>query len=324
MMIEKKLINLHTKHIDTTDDFFQYRPIESCDSLRNSIQRIGLVNPVIVQQKDLKSFRIVCGFRRIAALFDLKIDTLQALVIAEMQPNVDLFMMAVLENQSVKPLNPIEISTVLSKLQTVFNIDEKEIVRSCLPTLGYGQNPRVLQLYRDLHTLSREWQTAVNEDFVSLDVADDILKLAEYDRAKIWHLIQSLHLGKNRQREFLSLLKDISRINNSTISQLVDSQPVQTILNDTKQTPSQKSERIKQWLWEKRYPRYAAAKTSFEKKLRQARLPGNVHIQSPPFFEGDTFSTTFTFTGEQDFKKTVVVLEKLISNGYVKNLTDIL
>lgn len=249
----------------------------------------------------------------------LQTATCQAFVIEEEEPRVDLFGMAVLENQSTKPLNPIELSTVLHKLQTEFMIDENEIVQSWLPMLGYGRNPRVLQLYSGLHELAPEWREALTAEQISLETAKEILNRPEQDQIEIWRLFAALRPGKNRQREFLTLLADVSRTEEMTIAQLIDSTSVQDILN-ARLTPPQKTERVKQWLWEKRYPRYAAAQASFADILHAARLPGYLHIQAPLYFEGDCYSVSFAFSSERDYEKTITALKKLLNDGVVEDL----
>ena len=279
-------------------------------------------NPLIVQSKGTDRFRIVCGFKRMVALASLQQSTCQAFVIEDTRPRLDLLLMAIEENQSA-PLNPIELSIVLNKLHVEFKIDENDIIHNYLPLLGYGQNPRVLELYSGLYDLPPEWQDALMADQVPLDIAQVILSQSDEGRAKIWALFHALRLGKNRQREFWGLLIDISRIHDMTIVQLIDSQPLQAILSENL-TPSQKSERVKQWLWEKRYPRYSAVRASYEKILHDARLPQHVRIQAPPYFEDESYSVTFAFSGESNFAERIRVLQRLLSEGVVKKLKKLI
>ncbi|MBN1559276.1 ParB N-terminal domain-containing protein [candidate division KSB1 bacterium] len=318
--MQKKLTTLAIKDIDPDDETYRYRTTAGVESLITSIGRIGLINPLIVQVKGADVFRIVCGFKRLAALVALQLPSCPAFVINDAHPRVDLLLMAIEENGSGQ-LNPIELSVVLDKLQHEFKINEHDIIHTYLPMLGYGPNPRVLQLYCGLHELPPEWQSALVADQVPLDLAGEILQQSDHDQIKIWSLFQALHLSKNRGRELWRLLADIARMHDLTIAQAIDSQPVQDILNE-KMTPSQKSERLKQWLWEKRYPRYSAVRATYEKILHDARL-GHIRIQAPPYFEGDSYSVTFSFAGEGDFAETVAHLQRLMSDGVVEKLSKL-
>lgn len=320
--LQKKLLPVAIDRIDPDDQTYRYRSAGRIESLIESIGRIGLVHPVILQAKGADAYRIVCGFKRLAALASLGWPTCQALVIEETEPRVELFCMAVLENQSNTPLNAIELSTVLHKLQSEFMLDETEIVQSYLPMLGYGRNPRVLQLYSGLHALPPVWQEALTAGHVSLDIGKEMLRRSEQDQVEIWRLFEALRLGKNRQREILALLSDVSRMEDATVAQLIGSPSVQDILN-AHLTPSQKSERIKQWLWAKRYPRYSAVQARFAEILHAARLPRHVQIQAPPYFEGDSYSVTFAFSGESDYSETIGALKKLLDDNVVKDLLQL-
>lgn len=322
VMIKRNLQAISLKEIDIDDHAYRYSFL-SCESLKASIKQIGLVNPIIVQKKAPSSYRIVCGFRRIAALAELKIDACPAFVLQHSGVDLDVFLMAIQENQSHRSLNPVELSIILDKLQNTFEIDQQDIIKTYLPRLGYGKNPRVLQLYSGLHQLSREWQDALANDQVAVDFVQDILKLSGDVREKFYQLVAALRLGKNRQREFLQLFQDVAKLESISLSQLLLAQDVLDIQQHETLTPSQKAERLKEWLWKKRYPRYSSAKSEFDSEIKTANLPRNVYFQPPPYFEGDTFSTGFTFTSENEFAEHVAALQKILNDGTLKKIMDI-
>jgi len=118
-----------------------------------------------------------------------------------------------------------------------------------------------------------EWQHALVEDHVPLDLAQSIVQMAGADRSAFWRLIAELRLGKNRQREFLLLLQDVARIQGKTLAQLIEAEAIDEIVRMEKLTPSQKAERLKERLWERRYPHYMATKKQFEELVKEAACP---------------------------------------------------
>lgn len=323
-MIKKTLKKIAVQEIDLGDDLYRYSSTQPAEPLMLSIERIGLVNPPVVQQKAGADFRIVCGFKRMATLVALRSETVSVFVVADSQPSLDLFLLAIQDNQSIRALDPVELATIFAKLESTFGITQENIVASYLPLLGFGQNPRVLQIYHDLHRLTDEWHDALRKDLISLDFAQEMLNHSAAERQRVLSLIFNLRLGKNRQREFIKLLTDVARLDQLSLLQLMDSQPVRAIEFAEKQTPSQKAERLKEWLWEKRYPTYTKIKKQCETLLRQAHLPPNLTIQAPAFFESDVYTAGFTFASQDEFAKSIAAFSNILDRGLVKKITGLL
>ncbi len=317
--------NLHTlplERLDIGDTTYRYSTTAPENALIASIKKIGLVNPIVVQPVE-KKYRIVTGFKRAAVLFTLGEKECPAFVSTESDVSFDLFMLAVQENLSVRFLNPIELAQILHKLSSIFFMDEETITKEVLPQLGYGRNPRVLQLYRGLQHLSEAWQNALIRDQVPIDFAHEMLRQSVETQDKMWQVISDFRLGKNRQREFFALLSDVAQIQNQSFVELAESEPITKIQCDEKLTPSQKTERLKAWLWEQRYPRYSQVKANFETMLRAARLPQNCFMQSPPYFEGDTYSAGFSFSSVAEFEDNMAALKRALENGTIKSILDL-
>lgn len=320
--MKKTLQTIPLEHIDFSDDTYRYSISAVDNSLVASIRKIGLVNPLVVQQGD-KKYRIVTGFKRAAALAKLSMNECPAFILDESEVSLDALLLAIQDNQSVRSLNPIELSRILDKLQTIFFVNEDTIIKEYLPQLGYGRNPRVLQLYSGLQKLSESWQTAVIQDQVPIDFAQEMLKQSVETQNKMWQLISDFRLGKNRQREFYALLSDVAQIKNQSFIELTESESITNIQFDNKLTPSQRAERLKTWLWEQRYPRYSKTKAHYDEILRAARLPQNCFIQAPPYFEGDTYSAGFSFSSIKEFGDNLAALKKALENGAIKNILDL-
>jgi len=309
--------------IDVSDMTYRISIDENIDDLITSISKVGLITPILLQKKDLQTYRIISGFKRVAAAGRLELTAIPAFEYRDSEPSLDLFTLAVHANQSIKPLNSIELSIVCSQLESFFQTSKSDIVQHYLPSLGYGCNPRVLELVTNLHTLPQEWKKAVIKDQVPLDIAQHILKQTSRDRELLWFLFQTLRLGKNRQREFLVLLADVCRLEDISLAQLTELEEVASILKNESWTPSQKADHLKEWLWSKRYPEYTKIKNEFNHILSDARLPANITIKASPFFESDEFVANISFRSETEFEYALTTLKKILSNGGIKKILSL-
>lgn len=320
-MLEKKYLLIKLSAIDFDDLTFRLHQSIDVSSLIQSIRAVGMINPPHLQEKG-DGFRIVAGFKRLEALKALKIKECDALVFDSRESELEIFLLAVRERLSNDRLDPIELSVFIQKLQDFFGVDKEKIIKTYLPLAGYGRNPRVYELYSRLHELSKAWQKLVREEQTPIDLVNEMLDRTEEERDAFLNLFLILRLGKNRQREFVLLFSDVARILQQSVGQLVSSAFVQEIINEEKLTPSQKADRLKQWLWRKRYPRYAEALEAFDALIKEQKLPDGLYIQPPPFFEGDRFSAAFQFSSEKEFQNYTAALNKLLGSGDVEKIIN--
>lgn len=320
-MLEKKYARVRLDAIDVADQSYCLAPHGDAAFLISSIREAGVINPPILQKKK-NGFRIVVGFKRLRILQTLKVAEVDAFVVEAAESDLDVLLLAVRDRTSAGRLDAIELSLFIHKLQNNFGMSREDVIKHYLPLAGYGRNPRVFDLYANLHRLPAEWQEAVRSDQTPVDLANDLLEHPADERCEFFNLFQSLRLGKNRQREFVLLISDLARIAKTSIVKLFDSAPVRDILNDEKQTPSQKADRLKKWLWRERYPRFARASEAFAALLKDQKLPAGLSIQPPPWFEGERFSASFFFATEVEFRDHVTALQRLLDDGVVKKIID--
>lgn len=320
-MLEKKYQKIDLSTINFNDETYCLRQAHKDASLIQSIRQSGLINPPLLQ-KTKDGYRIVVGFKRLLALNALKIDKIDAFVFEEQDSKLDLFLLAVREHLSHSKLDPIELSLFIKKLRDNFSIERDEIIKTYLPLVGYGRNPRVFELYSRLHLLPDEWRQLIRDEQTPVDLANELIDRSEEDRAVFLILFTTLRLGKNRQREFVLLFSDVARLLKQSVQQLVDSPSIQDILAEEKLTPSQKVDRLKSWLWRQRYPRYADAQEAFESLLKKQRFPEGLFIQPPPYFEGERFSAAFQFATEEEFRDYLAALKRLLDAGDVEKIIN--
>ncbi|MBN2000143.1 ParB/RepB/Spo0J family partition protein [candidate division KSB1 bacterium] len=307
--------------VDMDDKFFSFRRTLD-EKLPESIKKVGILKPPRVQVFHNK-YRIVSGFRRMAALVELKIEHVEAFCYDSTVASELLFPIAIFDNMSERPFNPLEVSEIIFKYQNQFRYSTDDVVKRVLPTLGYGQNPRVLSLMEPLRNLEHEWQNLVLLEKLSLETASIFARKDKQDRDAYFSLIHKLALGKNRQREFWHLLRDIAGNTNRKIAVILNEKPIKNLVGNNRLTSSQKADKIKAQLWQQRYPVYSKVKQKFDKILSDSRLPAGVNIEAPLYFEGDVYTISLSFRSESEFGERVEFLRNLQKIGTVKKLVDV-
>lgn len=110
------------------------------DELAVSINRNGLLHPLVLLKKDDGRYKILCGFRRFQALKQLNRPTLEAKVYQEtdFSPE-DFFNISLAENTKRRNLNPIEIGNFLESASTALGLNNTELAEQFGGTLGIGK-----------------------------------------------------------------------------------------------------------------------------------------------------------------------------------------
>jgi hypothetical protein len=318
-MLETDYKIIKTSAVDFSDQTFQISGPLDNEKLEESIKKIGLIQPLLVQEMPLKTFRIISGFRRYSILRAIHMNEIQVLCYRENQSELALFEVAIQDKVSQRPLNAIEISIIFDKLLK-FGIQVDQIIGQYLPLLGMGQHQKIYDLYKPLIRLEPEWQRAVIAEKVSIEMASLMAALTPAERFWFLALINKLNLSKSRQREMWTLFTEIARIKTCTVSELAVLPQVSDIVNDEKLTCAQKTERLKDELWALRYPRYTQTKTEFSKIIKEAKCPPDLYLYPPAYFMGDQFQVSFTFKNEIEYSTRIKFLHDLVQKNIVSRL----
>jgi hypothetical protein len=316
---------VHFSQIDFDDQcyIFTFEPLLS--GLINSIKKIGLINPPILEQTSDNTYRIVTGLKRILALGQLKINQFPAKIYQSMNPapTLDLFLLNFFENIGTRNLNEIEKSIILHKFIHLFQVSEESVISEFLPLLNQGANKALLDRYLKLVYLKDNIRIAIVEEFISIDNALALLEMSLIERQSIFNLFQRLQLGKNNQKELLRLLREIAKISNQSIVQIVEDKEIQDILLNEKITSPRKIEHIKEVLKRMRYPLFSMVEMNFQNLKKDLKLPPNIILRPPPFFEGEKFTVELSFKNQAEFNKLIGILASIAEGNKLIKLESL-
>ena len=128
--------------------------------LANSIEHLGIIQPITVRKTGFKSFEIISGERRFRAVSSLKLKSIPAFVrIANDQQSLE---MALVENIQRENLDPIEIALCYQRL-----IDEVKLTQEQMSE-RVGKKRSTISNYLRLLKLNPIIQTGIRDGFISM------------------------------------------------------------------------------------------------------------------------------------------------------------
>jgi len=289
------------ERIDGTDGFHRTSYAFDPAPLRRSIRASGLLQPLILEAKGPDGFRIVSGFRRYAVCVEMGWRTVPGLP-ARGAPQT-LYQAVLLENLSHRRFNAVEVALALRGLKR-WN-PEEELLSGWMPRMGLDPSPKRLAAYLAVPDLEEEILRTLASEGLNIGDVPGLLRWSGPERMAVFRLFTDLKMGTNLRREITLNLFEVQQRDGTPPSAFLAGEEVARALRDPDRSVPQRAQAVRALARRARYPLLTRLEARFAEKMKALRLPPNLSIQHPPFFEGDEYRCTFTFRSETDFRDCV-------------------
>lgn len=278
--------------------------------LVQSIESFGILNPPILSFES-GSYIVVSGKRRIEVAKRIGHKTLLCQVFNDTALN--LYKIAVVENLNTGTYSELDKALIVSRFADLSkdqaNTDSVKYTDN-LPS-GLRINKDYAQRLLKLNCLSDSIKISIAKGYVSPSIALEYDLRDGNDHARVIFYLETLKMGLNLQREFCNLVLEISKISDSTMSDVL-SDDILTDIIEGSQEMSKKRELVICELRKIRFPQIEKCRKSFADT--SAKLVGknsDISILPPKNFESNSVSLTFSFNNTERFRKNLAVLERL-------------
>jgi ParB family chromosome partitioning protein len=289
------------------------------EDLIDSIEKIGLMHPPVLTS-NFSGYKIVCGFRRIAACRDLGWDQLTARVLGETADRFQTAQLAIADNALQRSLNLVEASRALNLLADV--CPDQTQFREAALTLRLPVSASVADKVKKICQLPERIQEGIVAGTIGMSMA---LALGELDQPvgeALLGLFDQLKVGLNKQRELLLLLKEIARRENRSIQQLIAEKALQKILINAQLDRAVKRQKIRSYLQQRRYPSISKAAANYEKWVKQLKLGNAINLIPPRNFEDAAFTMTLRFNNREGLSDLKKKIEEIIVHPAFAEILD--
>ena len=72
-----------------------------------------------------------------------------------------------------------------------------------------------------------------------------------------------------------------------------------------------------------RYPLLANTEENFQQIKKDLKLPPNIILRPPPFFEGEKYTVEFSFKNQTEFKKLTEILKSIADQNKMVKLESL-
>jgi ParB family chromosome partitioning protein len=227
---------------------------------------------------------------------------------------------AITDNVSRRPLNIIEQARCLRLMESVGK--DAAVSPEMATLVGVPLNTAFIAKMRAVLAVSETIQHSIIRGNIPLPVATMLSEWTPEDAEAVAAIFNDLPMGLNKQREILLHLYEISARDDLPIWQLLEEEPVQSILNCGDVDGNQKTRSLRLYLRQRRFPRLVTIEQQFHEKIAAFKLGGDIQIIPPTNFEGDTCNLTIRFSSIDDLKKARRKMSDIIDNPIASKLWD--
>jgi hypothetical protein len=317
-MIQFSLQQVALVAVDFEDTTFLISANRKPHQLAQSIARLGLLQEPFLREHS-GCLQIVSGFRRLEACRQLNWQTLPAKILPSSTGIIDVTRLSIIENVSQRPLNLVEQARCLGLLSEHCASDKSALARE-LSRLNldawWGMRTKLLAADQ----LHPELKTALQEDIIGLAVALDLGKWNPKAALQMVQIFKKLPMGLNRQREMLTLVKEIA------LREARDKQGIcEELQKECSQLPLEADRRaqvreIQAKLFARRFPRIVKAQKEFEAKIQKLDFGPGIWVIPPANFEARDYRLEIRFQSRDQLGKRLRRLQSATTHPDLENL----
>lgn len=296
---------VNPENIDMRDERFRMSFNRALNGLIESISHSGLHQPIILKRTEAPI--IVSGFRRLQACREIGIDRIPAFR-AEGGDSA-LFETVLKENLTVRNFNVVEKAMVLSGLKNWYT--DKKIIDKFMKLVGLESSEKLLKMYLLIPDMSEEIKIALTKKDLNPGDIGNLSEFKQKEMKAVLYMMMELGMGRNVRREVSKNIFEVCKREEISPSNLLESDKITKIKNDTKLHDSQKAHRIRGVIATRRYPILTSIKEEFEQNIHSLGLPNSIRINHPKNFEGSKYRCTFHFRNDGEFKKQIERLNEI-------------
>ena len=200
----------------------------------------------------------------------------------------------------------VQLSGVL-KLFLENGYSKEEIAVQVLPRFGQKSSVKLVRQLLDLHQmlLLQNQQFQLPDSIMRLGCEDilPLLKFSQKEISSVVALVERMEVSGKKWRNLLQVLDEVSRLRETSASEILALPEIQKILMDTKLQGPVRYRLLKQLLDSWRYPELSDLRQKFKQGRKRLKLAPRMTLESDQFFENDDLTLTLKIRSFEELRK---------------------
>ncbi len=288
-------------------------------ALSESVSRSGVVEPVTLEEWG-GSFRVIAGFRRVAAALEAGLLKVPAVVYpAGALRDREAFQIALASNAPGTSLNTADRAIALVKARD-FGFDEDELAGQVAPMLGLAASHKVVRQFLGIAGLGAAVLDALARGAISRQHAEALLVMPAGEREWFFErAVTPLRMSAGDTRLAASAAVDLASREGTTPRRVLE-----TILGrvDASVPPAAARADFKVHLRRRLRPVLTSMEEEFAALVAKL-APGAVQVEHSPGFETDTITLTARLESTADIETLRDMLERGMNEALFERMLSL-
>tara|TARA_B100000686_G_scaffold352290_1_gene453773 strand:- start:2294 stop:3307 length:1014 start_codon:yes stop_codon:yes gene_type:complete len=280
-----KNVPLSQIELGSTESDFDSPP----DSLRQSIQSMGILQPLVLTPIGEK-WKLICGNRRFVIAGELSISKIPVRIFSDPVSKETRLRINLEENRSHRTYSDVEKAAFIFRLRQC-GVDDDRIIDQYMPTLKLQPEKKLLLDYLATAELPNGLKQILHELNVPHRVFAVLFRWNSESLVEAEAMIRALRPGVNKMKESLEWIDEIAGRENISPAEVVRSGKLQTVLSKEEPRYSE----FKAALLSIRFPELQSLRKKVWLALDRLQLESGTKIKTDENFEKDDIHVGLNF-----------------------------
>jgi len=314
-----ELRSISLEEINFNDTRFRFSLDRPDEKLIFSIQRAGLIEPVIVKS-DGQAFILVTGWRRVEASREAGLKEIPALVMPSGWTDLTLFSLAFFKSYPRKDFSLAEKALIIKRFLEL-GLGPEEVIGEFLTRLELPPERQTIDLLSQLASL--DWALpSIHRGRWKISTARLFLSFFPEERRAIIGLGESLN--HNQQAELIELLFTLKKRQKVGLDTILTEEEIKPLVQADREGRPRAGLELLTALRKRTFPLVTEINRQMQAALRQINLPGNSRLDYDHSLEKSALSISFEARTREEIELVVEQLKQKVKGGELDVLFELI
>jgi len=307
--MDLRFVTLH--EIDLDNSTFEVRKFAGPVRLRESLARLGILDPPWLRQKAGRHI-VVDGFKRLRWAKEHGAQGAVCRIFPEDCDARELWTRRIEKKIFEREIDLAEKAQIISTLLRLFQ--PEEIPRLFLSGLNVVNRPEVLRNWALLSAMGHETLELLASGAIAERTAIEVASWDKRSRDSVLPVLQALRCSASIQVEIVEHINEIAMRDEKAGADIMGTPHARKIVASKNLNHRQKTQALRGFLSELRHPRLSSRQKRFQRQIESLGLPSEARIIPPVAFEGNNWKMELSFTGPEELRKVLDSTRPLVES----------
>jgi ParB-like chromosome segregation protein Spo0J len=269
--------------IDLLDRTYYIPCFADLEPLVKSIERVGILNPPLLQEQPDGRMVPVLGQRRLQAALQLDMSRTEVKIVSDRVSEAEGFILALWDNLGHRTFDTACTAVVVKRLLDL--IPRDAVADDFLPLLGVPARGPRLERLRAIGGLDDSALQALSAGRIQEKTAVILSALSSTERATLLELTQALGMNANIRAEVIGHLYDLSVLHGRPIMEFLHEKEALSVVRDEDISVPHRAERFRRLIRSWKFPESVNSEQEFEHWVRGLPKSDRIVVRPAQGFE---------------------------------------